>query len=354
MTLTPISVVMNGIPNKIFVVISAIYLLAGPSFAQNNFRIVFYNVENLFDTKDNPQKNDDDFLPTGKQRWNNYRYWKKLNDISLVIDSINKGYPPALIGMCEVENDSVLFDLTKRSKLRKHKYNYIISKSDDPRGINTALLYQRDDIKITGIKEYKTTFVNLAESPTRNILHVTGKIVNGSLLDIFVCHFKSRVSGVKSTRPYRIQSARQLKQKVDSIIKIRKQACIIIMGDFNDYPDDESMRFVLDARSKNSEIKNGQLYNMFLHEANDKQKGSSRYRGRWNFPDQFIVNGNLLDNKAKTKVKDNRAIVYSSGFLLEDDIKYGGKKPYRTYSGYRYQGGFSDHLPIYMDLDIKE
>lgn len=344
---------MSGIRIKIFAIILFAALSINSVIAQSNFRVMFYNVENLFDTINNPQKNDDDFLPDGNLRWNQYRYWKKLNAISQVIDSINSGYPPALIGLCEIENESILFDLTKRSKLRKHKYNYIITKSDDPRGINVALLYQRDDIKITEAHEYKPVFIGLPESPTRNILHVTGQIENGSILDIFVCHFKSRVGGIKKTNPYRLQTAQLLKQKADSIINIRKQSYIIIMGDFNDYPDNESMRKILDGHSKNSEIKDRLLYNMFLNETNNKEKGSYRYRQRWIFPDQFIVNGNFLKNKGVVKIKDNRANVYRANFLLEDDPKYGGKKPYRTYSGFKYKGGYSDHLPIYFDLEFK-
>lgn len=346
--------------NKIktyIIILSALLLTSSCTQAQDtygSFRIMFYNVENLFDTKDNPDKNDNDFLPQGNQYWNNYRYWKKLNAVSQVIDSLGNGYPPALIGLCEVENDSVLFDLTQRSSLRKHKYEYIISTSDDPRGINVGLLYQSDEIKLIATKEYTPAFVDIPQLPTRNILHVTGQIVNGEILDIFVCHFKSRGGGIKKTQPYRLQTAKLLKQKADSVMSVRKRPNIIIMGDFNDYPYDESMRHVLDARSKNSGIEEKQLYNMFLHEANDKDKGSYRYRGRWIFPDQFIVNGNLLKQKAKTRISNNEAYVYSAGFLLEDDTKNGGKKPFRTYIGYKYLGGYSDHLPIYMDLEIHE
>ena len=323
-------------------------------WSQDNFRVMFYNVENLFDTKDNPNKNDDDFLPQGKQRWSNYRYWKKLNDISKVIDSVGNGRPPAIVGLCEVENDSVLFDLTRRSDLRKHKYEYIISDSKDPRGINVALLYQRDEMKVLKVKEYVPVFRNLPESPTRNILHVSGKIINGDILDIFVCHFKSRSGGIKKTHPYRVQSAELLKQKVDSVMKVRKNPLIIIMGDFNDYPHDKSMKEVLSARKMGDKVQDKNLYNIFYHNINENKNGSYRYRGKWIFPDQFLVNGSLLNLKGQTRIKKGEGHVFSAGFLLEDDQKYGGKRPFRTYLGYKYLGGYSDHLPIYFDLEIIE
>ncbi len=323
--------------------------------AQDNIRVMFYNVENLFDTKDNPDKNDDDFLPKGNQRWSNFRYWKKLNDINTVVTAVGEGRPPALVGLCEVENDSVLFDLTKRSSLRQHKYEYIISDSEDERGINVALLYQRDEIKILETKEYTPRFTDIEPLKTRNILHVSGKIINGDILDVFVCHFKSRSGGIKRSQPYRIQSAEFLRQKVDSVIQVRKNPNIIIMGDFNDYPYDTSMYEKLGAKETEAEkFPKDSLYNLFYNLAKDKSAGSYKYRGKWFYPDQIIVNGNLLNTSKKTKLGENKASVFSADFLLEDDTKYGGKKPFRTYSGYKYLEGYSDHLPIYMDIVVTE
>lgn len=322
--------------------------------AQRNFRIVFYNVENLFDTKDNPKKNDDDFLPDGKQHWTDYRYWKKLNDISKVISSINEGYPPSLVGLCEIENATVLDDLTQKAALNRHKYKYIVTNSSDDRGMNVGLLYQRDEIKILDKKEYRPHFKNEPNKKTRNILHVAGKIVNGDTLDIFVCHLHSRVEGIKKTSPYREQATVLIKLKVDSISKIRKKANIIIMGDFNDYPSSRSVAEVLKAGDPNKNISNKNLYNLFYNEVKDKKTGSYKYRGKWDFMDQFIVNGNLLISDSNIKIKDKKAYVYSSDYLLEDDQKYGGKKPLRTYLGFKYIGGTSDHLPIYMDIIIKK
>lgn len=322
--------------------------------AQNPFRIVFYNVENLFDTKDNPDTDDDDWLPQGNQRWSNYRYWQKLKALSSTIDSIGENYPPALIGLCEVENDSVLFDLCKRSPLRKHKYRYIVTKSKDDRGMNVALLYQRDEMKLLTIKEYTPRFSEAPDKHTRNILHVTGLVISGDTLDIFVCHFPSRVDGIKKTRPLRQQAAQLLKQQVDRVMARRAKANIIIMGDFNDFPNDDSMLKILAAGSMSESFKHRNLYNMFLDYDKKPDTGSYKYRGKWQFMDQFVVNGNLLKSVNAVFVKNNTAKVFSGDFLLENDEKYGGKKPFRTYVWRKYLGGVSDHLPIYLDLRIEE
>ncbi|MBK5719469.1 hypothetical protein JGH11_01155 [Dysgonomonas sp. Marseille-P4677] len=315
---------------------------------------MFYNVENMYDTKDNPKTHDEDLTPSGQLRWSNYRYWKKLNDISKVISSVGKQRPPALVGMCEVENDSVLYDLTKRAALRKDKYEYIITNSKDSRGSNVALLYQRDEIKIISKKFYRPIIETAFYKATRDILHVTGKVINGEVLDIFVCHFPSRNEGINKTRPYRIKCAELIKQKTDSLLQIRKNANIIIMGDFNDYPNDISIKETLKAQSIKSYISNKNLYNMYYHKALEKNGGTYKYRGKWNYLDQFIVSGNLLKDNGKTIIKDKEASVFSTDFLLHaDSKKYGGQKPFRTYLGFKYLGGYSDHLPIYMDLQIK-
>ncbi len=328
-------------------------LTAGNALAQSNLRVMFYNVENLFDTKDNPLKNDDAFTPEGNQRWYKNRYWKKLHDISKVITSVGEGLPPTLVGLCEIENDSVLFDLTQRASLNRHKYRYIVTDSQDDRGMNVGLLYQRDEFKLLSNKTYTPIYKGEEWKKKRDILHVTGKIVNGDTLDIFVCHFHSRTEGLKKTKPYRMQAAQVLKDKTDSLFLTRKKANIIIMGDFNDYPKDESLAITLKAGSIKSAISKKKLYNMFYHKQAEKDSGSYRYRGKWNYLDQFIVSGNLLETD-KTRIKDNEAHVFTADFLLSKDNKYGGVRPFRTYLGYKYLGGISDHLPIYMDLITKK
>ena len=323
-------------------------------YCQNDLRVMFYNVENLFDIKDDSLKNDDDFLPDGFMRWTPRKYWEKLRNITRVITAVGGMQSPALVGLCEVENESVLFDLTKRSPLRVQEYEYIISHSPDERGIDVALLYQRHQFKPLKTHEYEVQFSKSRGRATRNILHVTGECINGEIVDLFICHFPSRSDGRRETEPFRIDAAALLRKKTDSLLSLRKNANIIIMGDFNDQPDNKSLRRTLDARSIQSSIRSDELYNLFYHSPGEQDEGTYKYQGRWEVLDQFIVNGNLLKEGNRVKVKENDAHIYRAAFLLEEDERYFGEKPYRTNLGPRYVGGFSDHLPIYMDLIIRK
>ena len=339
---------------RIKTILLIILLLSSPVIcitAQEKFRIMFYNPENLYDTQNNPDTNDDDLTPEGNLHWSGQRYWDKLKNVSKVIYAVGENYPPALIGICEVENKSALHHLTTQTPLRKDKYEYIITDSKDHRGSNIALLYQRDQMRLISKRSYRPSIDSV--KTTRDILHVTGRIVNGELLDIFVCHFPSRSEGIKKTAPYRSVCAQLLKQKTDSLFRIRKTANIIIMGDFNDYPDDESLYEILGAKAIDGNIVARRLYNLFYHRLKEKDSGSYKYQGKWNFIDQFIVSSNLLDKLSRTSVRDKAASVFKDDFLMEEDPKYGGQKPFRTYSGWKYLGGYSDHLPIYLDLIIK-
>lgn len=338
---------------RLFVILSFILIIHTTGVvSQNDFRIMFYNVENLFDTHDNPLKEDDDFLPDGFMRWTPWKYWEKLRNITQVITAVGEMQSPALIGLCEVENDSVLFDLTKRSPLRAQEYEYIIADSPDDRGINVALLYQREQFKPLQTCEYEIQFSRKNTRPTRNILHVVGEVLNGDSLDLFVCHFPSRSGGQLETAPARIDAATLLKEKVDSLFSLRENAHIIIMGDFNDHPNDKSLSQVLGAESTQSRVRDKQLYNLFYHRAKESGFGTYKWQGKWEVLDQFIVSGNLLSEENSIHLKNNEAHIFNAGFLLEDDDRYYGKKPYRTNVGPRYIGGFSDHLPIYMDLRL--
>lgn len=322
--------------------------------AQNDFRIVFYNVENLFDTENNPDTNDDDFLPTGNLRWTEERYRNKLNAIGTVIDSVGQDVHPALVGLCEVENAKVLSDLCETEVLKKYNYKYIVSESEDDRGMNVALLYCPKRMKVLSSREYMPEFEDAPSKHTRNILHVTGLLTNTDTLDLFICHFPSRTEGIKRTQPYRIQTAKLLKQKIDSLLSFRSASNMIIMGDFNDFPDDVSLRYMLEARNINAKGFPGSLYNMFLHRIGEKDFGTYKYRGKWQIMDQFIVSGNLLNGIGLTRIRGVSAYVYSAPFLFEDDARYGGRKPFRTYLGFKYLGGASDHLPIYMDIQMQD
>ncbi len=323
--------------------------------AQDKLRVVSYNVENLFDTKDNPEKDDDEFLPKGMMKWNDYKYWTKLRNITRVITAIGEMESPALIGLVEVENDSVLHDLTKRSPLRAQKYEYVCTNSPDVRGVNVGFLYQRDKFKLLTKNEYKVEPPEKNGRPTRNILHVSGRVLSGDTLDVFVCHFPSRRDGQMASEPYRMAAAKTLKAKTDSLFAIRSSANILIMGDFNDQPTDKSLAGILGASSMLAEtISKRQLINTFFHRLGEKDFGTYRFQGQWELIDQFIISGNLLsDSSSISLVKDSPRIFHPE-FIQEKDTTYGGFKPFRTNSGPNYLGGFSDHFPIVLDLIAKE
>jgi endonuclease/exonuclease/phosphatase family metal-dependent hydrolase len=337
-----------------FIVITLFWVICVSTLlCQNDLRIMFYNVENLFDTKDDSLKNDDDFLPDGFMHWTSRKYWEKLRNITRVITAVGEMEPPALIGLCEVENDSVLYDLTKRSPLRVQEYEYIITHSPDERGIDVALLYQRHQFRLLDAREYEIKFSDKRRRPTRNLLHAIGEIINGDTLDLFVCHLPSRSDGQRETEPARIEAAALLRTKTDSLLTLRENASILIMGDFNDHPDNKSLRQTLKARSVQGLIRKDQRYNLFYHRSHEQDYGTYKYQGRWEVLDQFIVTGNLLMEQNSVQVKENKAHIFRAAFLLEEDERYFGKKPFRTNMGPRYLGGFSDHLPIYMDLSIR-
>jgi predicted extracellular nuclease len=304
--------------------------LAFPALAQESFRILFWNTENLFDYKDDPKKNDNEFLPDATRRWTYFRYRDKLKNLAKGIIASGDEYVPDLVGLCEVENDSCLYDLTRRSPLKEAGYRYVMTDSPDQRGIDVALLYQRGSFKLLQHQSIRIPFKQVKKAPTRDILHVVGKVVSGDTLDVMVVHYPSRRGGKAKSEPYRLLVAEILKHAVDSVMLVRQNPNVVIMGDFNDGPSSPVMKKL---------CSDGRLVNLMQ----GKKEGTYRYRGAWEILDQFLVSEN---------VRTKNAEVLQHPFLLEEDEKYGGNKPFRTYNGMRYQGGFSDHLPIILDLQF--
>ena len=305
------------------------------------FQVMSYNVENCFDTADNPDVADEEFLPSGERCWTEGRYYRKLQHIAQVIQSAGGWNTPALVGLCEVENDSVMHHLLTRTSLRQLDYRYCITHGQDRRGINVALLYQRDQFRWLGSEEIEITLPQ-KERPTRNILHVWGEIQTSDTVDVFVCHMPSRSGGEIASRPKRLLAANRLRACVDSVLSMRTTPQCLIMGDFNDMPEDESLLVQLRAQAfPMDEFVSDQLYNLFYF-----GKGSYKYKGEWNQLDHFIVNGLLLDKKHSMHLQENGNSIYKPGFLLTEDKTGRGMRPFRTYYGFKYEGGYSDHLPL--------
>ena len=317
---------------------------------QANFRVMFYNTENFFDTLDDPRKNDNDFLPEGSMHWTLGRYRNKLNNIAKVITSVGEWETPALVGMCEVENEKVLNDLTLYSPLRKMNYRFIITDSPDARGIDVALLYQREKFKLLDHQSYRIHFPYHPQKRTRDILHVTGQVSAQDTLDVFVCHFPSRRGGEDESEPDRMLVASILKAKADSVMRIRKNANILIMGDFNDEPSNRSISQTLHAQPVSSDIADQDLYDLFSPFEKRKNTGSFKFQRQWNMLDQIIVSGNLITGNRSIKVLPNTATIFHRDFMLIDDKTYGGKRPKKTYHARKHEGGYSDHLPVFVDF----
>jgi len=322
-------------------------------FSQNPFRVMFYNVENLFDTEKSSKKDDGDFTPDGKLYWTTGRYYNKLNNLAKVITAVGEWDSPAIVGLCEVENERCMTDLTKHSLLKAQDYRYVITHCADRRGINTALMYQRDKFKYLSHDAYKIKFPQNSRKVTRDILHVSGLIQTGDTLDVFVCHFPSRRGGEQESEPDRMFAASVLKSKTDSLINVREKANIIIMGDLNDEPTNKSILNILGALPPEKDANPSELYNLFYKFAKQNNVGTYKYGRQWNILDQIIVSGNLFDRKQSFHVLPETATIFQRDFMMEKDSSNGGKRPFKTYTGMKHTGGYSDHLPVYVDFSIK-
>lgn len=318
------------------IALSLCLLLALPVVAQERIRLVTYNVENLFDCKDDSLTNDDPFLPTSLRHWSEYRYWNKLHAISRALTAIGGDRAPELVALCEVENDSVLHDLTRRSSLRTVRYNYLVTSSTDPRGIDVALLYKPTAYRPFAHKVLRLPSNQIDEgSYVRDVLCVSGELVTGDTLDVLVCHLPSRRNGRKSAR-LRQRVVTHMCSAIDSLCSMRAMPHIVVMGDFNDTPDQPALRALSD-KGRMACI-TGQL------------GGSYRYKGEWEQIDHVYLSPMLLDETHRLHLASRGAWVSNDEFLTEPEPLYGGRRPFRTYNGMRYTGGTSDHLPVCFDL----
>lgn len=303
--------------------------------------LVFYNVENLFDTINDPKTNDEEFIPNARVAWNTERYIRKLTNIARVFTSIDSTDFPHLIGLAEVENKAVLEDLVRQPHLAAAKYGIIHVSDDDPRGIEVAMLYRTDYFKPlmhNGI-EFQDSL------PERHILYTT--LLNGhsDTLHVFVNHWKSRGGGQEATAPSRMAAAQALRNAIDLLMAAKPRAFVVVMGDFNDNPSDESITKYLKALAPEQALRQpGALVNLSA-EAYAAGQGTLYFDG-WHFFDQMIVSQSLWQGK-RLRVKS--FVVFSQPWMLYTDSR-GIARPNRTMSGSRYFGGYSDHLPVVLRL----
>ncbi len=315
--------------------------LQGVSGQQQNqkekpFCVAFYNLENYFDAvDDSTSSGDNEFTPQGTRRWTYKRYRTKRNNLYKVILGAGVDGPPDVIGFSEAENIDVLEDLAFRTPLRKFDLGIIHKDSPDPRGIDIGIFYRK-----SSFVPYDYDYIPIKNYPRlREILHVAGIIRGADTLHVFVNHWPSKIGGKKAERK-RVAVAQTLRLEISRILKQNSRAKIIAMGDFNDDPWSSSLK-VLSATDSRVDT-TGRLINLAVGWEKEKT-GTIKYHGRWQIFDQIFVSPTLLNGRGWTNAQ---AHIVRFPFLLEKDSKYLGVQPYRTFNGWKYQPGFSDHLPV--------
>lgn len=325
---------------KIVMLVVSVILTRPADGQRGTFTVVELNAENMFDCMHDTLKNDTEFLPDGVRRWTRSRYWKKLNSIGQEIISCGEDSVrwtlPDIVALCEVENDTVMRDLTERSVLRKARYEYVMTDSPDKRGIDVALMYSPFSFRLVSSYSLRVPLSGKMK-PTRDILYAAGELTTGDTLHVFVVHAPSRSGGERETRPFRLHVAERVRMAVDSLQNISPDAMIVVLGDFNDYADDASLRCLC----SNTGLKNVSR----TARGNNGAKGTYRYKGEWGSLDHILVSASVFPSVISCRVND-------APFLLEKDPEYGGVRPKRCFLGYRFNGGYSDHLPLVMKMEL--
>ncbi|TCK67950.1 hypothetical protein DFQ05_1734 [Winogradskyella wandonensis] len=306
------------------------------------YTIAFYNIENLFDTKDDEHTNDDDFLPFSAKRWTTKRYENKLRKLGQVISQIGEDdvdMPPSIVGLAEVENRHVVKDLIESKYLKHYNYDIVHYDSSDERGIDVALIYDKNVFEVSHSEPFSVylTKEDGSRDYTRDVLLVTGRL-NGEQIHVIVNHWSSRRQGEKETEHKRLAAADTVNRIIEVLQKNYDDPKVIVMGDFNDTPQNNSL-LSLEEKSK--------LYNPFKKIAT-YDKGSLNHDFEWHLFDQILISTNFFDAKS-TQFNLSKADVFNSQFLTQYHGKYKGQ-PFRTYVGKRYKGGYSDHFPVYIEL----
>ena len=316
--------------------------------------VAFYNFENLFDTEDDPEIKDDEFLPKGKRLWDEKLYKEKLANMAKVVSIMGTNVTPdgpAILGVCEVENKKVLEDFVKQEKIADREYQIVHHDSPDKRGIDVALLYQAKYFQVESMKPHNLGIVKLNGDTlfSRDILLVSGQL-NQEKTHIMVNHWPSRSGGENKAAGYRQKAGQLSKHIADSLYQDDPNCNIIIMGDLNDDPTSPSIKKHLAAKGKPEKTTDGGLYNP-LCDFYKKGNGTTAYRDSWGVFDQIIISKSLLD-KEEDHMQYYKAEIFKQPWMIQTTGQYKGY-PKRTFSGDAYNGGYSDHLPVMIYL-VKE
>lgn len=339
---------------RLLTFIVAFFLVVSVGYAQKKpYKVVFYNLENFFDTVDDPDIKDDEFTPEGAKKWTIEKYNKKLSNVERVffdIAAIDKNYP-IVIGVSEVENRNVLEDIVATPKLERANYRIVHYDSPDARGIDVAFLYRPDVFQLEGEKAIKVHFADEPYFRTRDLLAMWGKIEEEDFL-FMVSHWLSRLGGKEASESKRIAVGKQMRNFADSLKQIKPNLKVVMMGDFNDDPVDKSITEGLGAKLKVRELQKGDYFNPYA----DMLKagyGTLAYGDAWNIFDNIVVTENLVnDSKDKLKIRKAESSKYYGNifkrhYMVQKEGQYKGY-PLRTYVGNSFQGGYSDHFPVYI------
>ncbi|MBR1733313.1 MAG: endonuclease/exonuclease/phosphatase family protein, partial [Alloprevotella sp.] len=309
-------------------------------------------VENLFDTVHDAGHDDYEFLPASPRRWESRRYWAKLGRLARLLAACGGDRPADLVALCEVENDSVLADLTRRTYLGALGYEFLITRSADMRGIDVALLYQPLRFRTLHTDHLRPPQPagQSDERPLRDALHVAGLLPTGDTLDVFVCHLPSRAGGWRQTQPRRVRAATALRASIDSVMHCRRIPMIVVAGDFNDELRRRPLRTALQIADMRGGIRPECLYDLAPC-ATDARKvgGTYKFRNIWYTLDHILVSGTLLQAEASLRTGPGDCRIAAFPFQLEAGAD-GRLKPRRTYIGPHYRGGFSEHLTLVVDF----
>lgn len=307
------------------------------------YRAVFWNIENYFDNFADSTTTYNEFDYDGERHWSFAKYKSKRTAIYKILVALGEGQPPALVGLAEIENDFVLRDLLANTPLKGKGYKIIHYESEDRRGIDVGMIYQPEQFDVVFSKKISIMDKSNPNFRTRDILYAKG-LLGGDTLHVFINHWTSRYSGYLSSEALRVIASAVLQHNTDSIFSAQENAAILIMGDFNDSAENESIQML------NRETQATNLRLLPLNSQNKNVKGTIKYQGKWDYFDHILVSSSLLDGIGNIQVKNKVGTVFTHEELLEKDEKYTGLKPKRTFIGYKYNGGISDHLPVFVDF----
>lgn len=312
---------------------------------KGDFRVAFWNFENFFDPFVDSTRVYNEFTENGSQHWTKSRFYKKRNNMYKAILAISENKPLAVLGIAEVENQYVLNMLFNQTPLKTHNYRIVHYEGDDKRGIDVALVYCIDKLQLVYTEPVKVKNPKNRNYKTRDILYAKFYDRRGDTLHVFVNHWPSRYGGERETIKLRSLAANTLKHKVDSLVFLHQTIPkVIIMGDFNDTPEDPSIKDILCYDV---------LVNLFADGNKLGFEGTLKHQYTWQIFDQIIVTNSLINNDKGLVYRRNSAAIFHGDFLFEKDESFGGVKLFRTYVGPKYFGGYSDHLPVYIDLIFK-